>query len=881
MHNVLADIQKNGVDQRTHFTLGTLCPIYKKKEKDQIKNYRPITLLNTDYKLLTKSLSIQLATHIHTLVHPDQYGFIPNQSIYDPIRLNQSLCAYADHMEENGAIVALDQEKAYDKIDHHYLAKMLEKFNLPLPFINTIRSLYTTAETAVLINRTISPSYKVTRGVRQGDPLSCLLFNLAIEPLACLLRASPRLEGFKIPGIKEKLIISLYADDTTIYLSESDSYTALQEILSMWCKASGARFNLEKTEVIPIGTPTHRQRIWNTRKVNREDPPLQQGIKIAENGTAVRCLGTWIGNATKATDPWEPILDKIKSTLQNWNKGHPTLDAKRHIIQMFVGGMSQFLTAAQGMPKQIEDALTKIIRDAIWESTAPPTISLACLYSPKEEGGINLLNIKARNKAIDIMRLKSYLDLTTSRPKWAFMTDAIINTLHPNTPPKPPAFPLTSWTPPSRGPRASNLPYCVRSIIKTAKETKLSFAPLRISKQLKLQLPAWFHLGAPPQAYNKLRDECLKTRHKVGKVKNLRALTKRLIPSSPHQHHNNCPCDDCKKDRGKGCKHPHKCATIANSLVTGLSQKLNPAVPRQSNNLTLTHHRLEKNKKADISKGDETTFDPSVTTRTSLADCFRVSIPHPPSELLALCHQSRDDPLPPLTIYTDGSCINNGLLNAKCGAGLWIENEHPLNRAIRVPGPLQSNQVGELAAILVAAQSAPQAAELTIITDSIYAIRALNHSLTNEEDLGWTNVPNATWIKATACQLRRRRAPTHFKWVKGHRGTQGNEEADKLANEGANKPTADEIDLSVPEHFQTNGIKLTKMSQALAYAHISSLDKPPTPRRVEITLDRIRTSIEEVNRQSLPNKAIWKGCRHQDIRRPIQTFLFKAINNAL
>ena len=63
---------------------------------------------------------------------------------------------------------------------------------------------------------------------------------LVLEPLACLLRASQDLEGFKIPGLKQKLIVSLYADDTTIYLSETDSYSSLQKILSKWCMASGA-----------------------------------------------------------------------------------------------------------------------------------------------------------------------------------------------------------------------------------------------------------------------------------------------------------------------------------------------------------------------------------------------------------------------------------------------------------------------------------------------------------------------------------------------------------------------------------------------------------------------------------------------------------------
>ena len=80
MHVVLNNIQEHGVDARTKFTLGWMCPIYKKKERDQIKNYRPIILLNTDYKLLTKALSVDLASHIHLLIHPDQTGFIPQEN---------------------------------------------------------------------------------------------------------------------------------------------------------------------------------------------------------------------------------------------------------------------------------------------------------------------------------------------------------------------------------------------------------------------------------------------------------------------------------------------------------------------------------------------------------------------------------------------------------------------------------------------------------------------------------------------------------------------------------------------------------------------------------------------------------------------------------
>ena len=304
MLKALVDIQENGVDPSTQFTLGWLFPIYKKKEKNQIKNYRPITLLNTNYKLLMKVMStVQLAQHIHPLIHPDQSGFIPKRSIFDSINLNQSLCTYANYMEENGVIVALDQEKAYDKIDHHYLLEMLSRFNLLQPFINSIHSLYNSASMAVLVNGVVSSPFKVMRGVRQGDPLSCLFFNLAIEPLACLLRKSPDLASFNIPGIREKLIVSLYADDTMVYLSENDSYTTLQNILSSWCMASGAKFNLEKTEIIPIGTEEHRERVCSSRKITINDPPLSQAIKITPDGNAVWCLGAWIGNNIKVAEP--------------------------------------------------------------------------------------------------------------------------------------------------------------------------------------------------------------------------------------------------------------------------------------------------------------------------------------------------------------------------------------------------------------------------------------------------------------------------------------------------------------------------------------------------------------------------------------------------
>jgi hypothetical protein len=100
---------------------------------------------------------------------------------------------------------------------------------VPPKFCNTIRSLYMNAEIVVMINSEMSEPFIVARGVRQGDPLLCLLFNLAIEPLPCSIRNSD-LKGVQIPGKDGSLVVSLFADDMTIYLTSDNSTKKLWRI---------------------------------------------------------------------------------------------------------------------------------------------------------------------------------------------------------------------------------------------------------------------------------------------------------------------------------------------------------------------------------------------------------------------------------------------------------------------------------------------------------------------------------------------------------------------------------------------------------------------------------------------------------------------------
>lgn len=295
---------------------------------------------------------------ITDLVHVSQAGFIPGRSISEQRKLIRMMIYYAKTTEKNGMIVALNQEKAYNKIDHKYLWQTLKIFRISNIFINTVKALYKRAETKIMINGILSSLWKVTRGVRQGDPLSCLLFDLAIEPLATSLSES-NLKGFRIPDHCEKLIMTLFADNTTTFLSVDDDLQALEDILDDWCIASRARFNMAKTEIISLDVKKFREEFVWSKKLRPDSQMILDNIHIAEDGSAIRILGAWFGNDIEIESPWSNMIEKIDKSLVSWKKSHPSMEGQKLIVQMVVAEMSQYLTQVQGMPRYVEKILTK------------------------------------------------------------------------------------------------------------------------------------------------------------------------------------------------------------------------------------------------------------------------------------------------------------------------------------------------------------------------------------------------------------------------------------------------------------------------------------------------------------------------------------------
>jgi ribonuclease HI len=272
-----------------------------------------------------------------------------------------------------------------------------------------------------------------------------------------------------------------------------------------------------------------------------------------------------------------------------------------------------------------------------------------------------------------------------------------------------------------------------------------------------------------------------------------------------------------------------------------------------------------------------------VTEKSEISDCFRIfvdpaRITNDPAmrqpALRGIVITNKE-----ITIYTDGSCINNGKEDARCGSGIWFGEGSEHNMALRVPGKEQLNQVGELVAVVAALEKTPNFTPITIKTDSKYVIEGLTKNLKNWENRGWIGIKNKEWFKRAAYLLRRRTVPTKFKWVKGHSGELGNEMSDQLAKEGANKETTDDIPLEIPKNFDLQGVKLAKITQAIAYKGIQESLTMPRRRTTTLNLEKIRGDIVESNKMQETNESIWMmHIRANPIRTKIQQFFYKTIH---
>lgn len=351
-----------------------------KKDKDsaECSSYRPISLLTVDLKIISKLITRRLENLLPMLVNPDQSGFIKERYASDNIRRLLDVIDYSSLSERQGLLISLDAEKAFDRVEWSYLFAVLKKFNFDKTFIGWIISLYRDPQAQVCVNGSLSERFSLFRGCRQGCPLSPLLFNLAIEPLAEAIRASKDMHGIDI-GSKENRI-SLYADDVILYLSTPErSIPVVLDLISKFGRISGYKINLTKSNACLLNSdiPAELKRIspftW-----------AQGGFKYLGINVSPNLKELFKINYT-------PLLSKIKEELEFWTLLPISFIGRINIIKMNV--LPRFNYLFQSLPcylnKTFFQSINKLINSFIWKKSTP-RISLKTLTKSKEKGGLGL-----------------------------------------------------------------------------------------------------------------------------------------------------------------------------------------------------------------------------------------------------------------------------------------------------------------------------------------------------------------------------------------------------------------------------------------------------------------------------------------------------------
>lgn len=175
----------------------------KEGDKTLVKNWRPISLLNVSYKILAKILALRLAHILPKFVNSSQTGFIKGRYILENLITAWEAMDWGKCSHQNSALLLLDFEKAYDRVEWKFIIMMLQSFGFPPYFCKAVQTLLTDACAQIEINGSISDPFPLSRSIRQGCPLTPALFVIVVEALYYILRddsLSPEVRGLYLPN---------------------------------------------------------------------------------------------------------------------------------------------------------------------------------------------------------------------------------------------------------------------------------------------------------------------------------------------------------------------------------------------------------------------------------------------------------------------------------------------------------------------------------------------------------------------------------------------------------------------------------------------------------------------------------------------------------
>ena len=372
---------------------GVISLSFKKGDRLDLKNWRRISLLGIDYKIASRAIAGRLLKVIEHVVAPEQTCGVPGRYIGENVALLRDVVTYATSSGTPVAILSLDQEKAFDRVDWSFLHDTLQHMGFGPSFTRWFTIFYTDVRSAVKANGHISQFFHLSRGVRQGCPLSPLLYVLYAEVLACTIRANPTIKGVQLPGAASALpVLSLYADDTSLVLSSDQSIRSTFSSYSLFESGSGSKLNQAKSKGRWLG-------VWS----GRVDPP----VALEWSSDKLKSLGVYLGPGNLEEENWRPRFSAVENVLRSWRQRDLSLRGRSLIIGALALARVWYVASLIHMPPWVMFDLNKLIFRFFWKGK-PDRVSRDAVVQPTSAGGFGVVSIRHKVWSLHAQWIKRF-----------------------------------------------------------------------------------------------------------------------------------------------------------------------------------------------------------------------------------------------------------------------------------------------------------------------------------------------------------------------------------------------------------------------------------------------------------------------------------------
>ena len=373
------------------------------KDKHEIKNWRPISISSCDLKIITKAYSQKVGTFLGDIISDSQMGYVPGRDINFNNRILNTALELCKSSNLDYSIMSLDAQKAYDSVDHEYIANTLKAYGFPDEFIAVVNILHHNLKAQVQVNGFLSSSFSIQRGVKQGDALSCALFIIAVDPL---IRNIENNQYIPALTLSENCAIKTlaYADDIAIVsTNNNDSFNTIFDEYGKLSNMSGLTLNADKTEILNL---SHSAKHTTLATYLNNDLTLNHKPEITICGNCLSLDPSICYNANISNK-----IAKLSKQLNLWKGRHLTINGKMIIIKTFA--ISQLIYSSQFQvinPKDVRK-IEHLCYNFLWNG--PDRVKRVYLKSGRDEGGINGIDIESFFNSIAVRQFfKSYNNST-------------------------------------------------------------------------------------------------------------------------------------------------------------------------------------------------------------------------------------------------------------------------------------------------------------------------------------------------------------------------------------------------------------------------------------------------------------------------------------